>query len=301
MLTYDKYIALRYDGVSPDEPRTVAEISHKAARIRSGKEAEYEARKRALNVTLDYANNIKRYGGMAGPLTLDADTLTRMGFDPEHLTARVTVALEDAFETPVTTLRDMGYDFRPVIENYDGSNNRPAHHSVKVDYSGPRERSDFRWVTVEDDQVKYFTSGPAWKGMSRGVRAQALHRRLLEAAQANAEYVEKWCADEIQNHTVRVAVYWRGEEVSSAYIGGCEMEYHGNAKRCAEVADIILDYALVDEALDEARKWADDAVRDAQRRAAAIVESIALLPERSISAVRDSFKAATVTSIRRQA
>jgi len=54
-------------------------------------------------------------------------------------------------------------------------------------------------------------------------------------------------------------------------------------------------------ALDDAERWADGAVKSAQEKAATIVADIALLPERSIEAVRGQFRTATVTNIKKEA
>ena len=304
MLTYDKYLALRYGDRAQHAllPRSVAAISREAARIRSGTAAEYEAKVKALNLTLDYASNIKPYGGYAGTLALDPVKVRESGFDPEHLTARVTLAYDDFDDSPEVSVRDMGYEFEKAKQDYNGNDLRPSHESVMVDYSGPRERPDQRWLTMEQTNEKYFLDGNAWQGMSRGVKAQVRHEVILAATTSIGEWVEKWCADNVKNFHVTVTIFWRGEEVGRAHLGGCELdESVSSSKFRTDVADLILGYAFVDEALDEAVKWADTAVRDAQKRAAEIVESIALLPERSISAVQDSFKAASVTSIRRQA
>ena len=304
MLTYDKYLALRYGDLAQHVllPRSVAAISREAERIRSGKAAEYEAKVKALNLTLDYTSSIKPYGGYAGTLALDPVKVRESGFDPEHLTARVTLAYDDFCDSPEVSVRDMGYEFEKAKQDYNGYDLRPSHESVKVDYSGPRERPDHRWLTMEQTNEKYFLDGNAWKGMSRGVKAQVRHEVILAATTRIGEWVEQWCADNVKNFIVTVTIYWRGQEIGRASLGGCEFdESVSTSKFRSDVADCILGYALIQEAMGEAKEWADTAVRDAQKRAAEIVESIALLPERSISAVQDSFKTATITTMRKQA
>lgn len=308
-LTYAQYLDLRYgkNAQHPLMPRSVSEIAREAAYITSGKAAAHAARKTAMGLDLDYTDRIKPYGGYVSDITLDADAVRALGFDPEHLTARVTLAYEDYHETPADTMADQGFDFDKRRDGRSGygwehheEEDRPTHESVRVDYSGPRERSNYHWVTLRERESKYWLCGPAWAGMSRGVRAQVRHEVLLRVNEQQAEHVRAWCADEVKNFTVTVDVYWRGEEVGSTYLGGCEMDDSRRSRQIADdLADFLLDHALVDEALDEAVKWADDAVRDAQQRAAAIVEGIALLPERSIAAVRDSFTTATVIKAKR--
>lgn len=307
-LTYAQYLDLRYGKKHAQHslmPRSVSEIAREAAYITSGKAAAHAARKAATGLDLDYTDRIKPYGGYVSDLTLDADAVRALGFDPEHLTAKVELAYEDFFETPADLLDGAGYEFDKRRDGrsgygweHDENEDRPTHESVLVDYSGPRERSDYRWVTLRESEQRYFFSGNAWAGMSKSVRAQVRHERLLELNANMADYAAKWCADDIKNFIVGVTVYWRGEEIGSTYLGGCEME-DDRRKMQDEVAEFVLDNALVDEALDEAVKWADDAVHDAQKRASAIVEGIALLPERSIAAVRASFTTATVIKAKR--
>lgn len=309
-LTYAQYLDLRYGKKHAQHclmPRSVREIAHEAAYITSGKAVAYAARKTAMGLDLDYTDRIKPYGGYVSDITLDADAVRALGFAPEHLTAKVELAYEDFFETPADMLDGAGYEFDKRRDGrsgygweHDENEDRPTHESVLVNYSGPRERSDYRWVTLREREQRHFFSGNAWAGMSKSVRAQVRHERLLELNESMADYVRKWCADDIKNFNVGVTVYWRGEEIGSTYLGGCEIDDSRRSRQIADdVADFLLDYAMVDEALDEAVKWADDAVRDAQQRAASIVERIALLPERSIAAVRDSFTTATVIKAKR--
>ena len=306
-ITYAQYLDLRYGKKHtqhPLMPRSVSAIACEAEYIASGKAAAHEAEKAALQIDLDYTDRVKPYGGYVSDLTLDADAVRALGFDPEHLTAKVTLSYDDFFETPADLLDGAGYDFDKRRSGYgwenDENEDRPTHESVLVDYSGPREYTNHHWVTLREREQKYFFCGNAWDGMSRGVRAQVRHERLRELNASMASYVSKWCADDIKNFNVDVAVYWRGEEVGTASLGGCEMDDARSSRALAdEVADFILNNALVDEALDEAVKWADEAVLDAQKRAAAIVEGIALLPERSIAAVRESFTTAKVVKAKR--
>ena len=301
-VTYAQYLALRAEhAYHPLLRRSVSEIKHEFDRVRSGRVAAYEAEKAALAFRFDYP-----YGGYVSDFALDAEKVRALGFDPEHLTAKVECAYDDFFETAEGQAKEAGFEvekanggeYRYEWHHEDGD--RPSHEAVKVDYSGPRDRSDYRWVTLKPSEAKYFLSGNAWAGMSRGVKAQVRHERLLGAAESMADYMRKWCADDIKNFHVCVTVYWRGEEVGSASLGGNEVDTGKRPRDMAdEFADFLLGNGLIDEALDEAAKWADDAVTDAQKRAASIVEGIALLPQRSIDAVRDSFTTATITKARR--
>jgi len=306
-ITYAQYLDLRYGKKHTLMPRSVSNIAREAQRIASGEAAANAARKAAFDLDFDYTNRIRPYGGYVSDLTLDADAVRALGFDPEHLTAKVTLGFDDLFETPADTLDNAGYEFEKQRDGHSGygwehheDEDRPTHESVKVDYSGPREYTNHHWVTLGQKEQRYFLCGNAWDGMSRGVRAQVRHERLLELNASMADYVAKWVGDDIKNFNVGVAVYWRGEEVGTASLGGCEMDDARSSRALAdEVADFLLGNVLVDEALDEAVKWADEAVLDAQKRAAAIVEGIALLPERSIAAVRESFSTAKVIKAKR--
>jgi len=304
-LTYQQYLDLRYGKKYAQHtlmPRSVSAIAGDAKYITSGKAAAYAARKTALGLYLDWTDRVKPYGGYVSAVSLDADATRALGFDPEHLTAKVTLAHDDFFDTAADTLDNAGYEFDKRRSDYENDENedRPTHESVLVDYSGPRERADWRWVTLREREQRYFFCGNAWAGMSKGVRTQVRHERLLELNASMADYAAKWCADDIKNFNITVTTHWRGEEVGTASLGGCEMDDSRRSREMVDdVADFVLGNGLLDEALEDAAKWADDAVLDAQKRAAAIVEGIALLPERSIAAVRDSFATAKVIKAKR--
>lgn len=293
---------LRTEHTHPMLPRTVKEVMYEYRRQRSGVVEAHKAKVDALGLDLDWNSLVGPYGGYKSDLTLDLEVVRASGFDPEHLTATVEVAYEDFMDTGEDTATNCGYivekaDAYPKYEDKD----RPSHESVKVDYSGPRERADYRWVTVGYREEKHFLEGPAWKGMGRGLRAFVRHERLKQAAEQMADYMHKWANDDIKNFRVTVTVYWRGEEVGSESLGGCETENEWSRTLAKDVADFILDNDLHGTALHEAERWADGAVADAQKRAAQIVNDIALLPERSIEVVRGQFRTATVTNIRKEA
>lgn len=283
---------LRTEHTHPLLPRTVMAVMYEYRRQRSGKVEAYKAKIDALGLDFKWSDQIKPYGGYKSPLTLDAEMVRGRGFDPEHLTAKVRVAHDDFTDSGEDTATNCGY----VVEKSDGEETRPSHESVEVDYSGPRDRPDMRWVTLGAREERHFLEGSAWKGMSRGLRTFVRHERLKGAAEQMGDYMHRWASDDIKSFIVTVTVYWRGEEVGSDSIGGCESE---NIEK--DVADFILDHGMHGNALHEAERWADSAVTDAQKRAAQIVNDIALLPERSIEVVRGQFKTATVTNIRKEA
>jgi hypothetical protein len=288
---------LRTEHTHPLLPRTTMEVMYEYRRQRSGIVQAHKAKVDALGLDFRYTERIGRYGGYKSPLTLDAEDVRSRGFDPEHLTATVEVAYDDFHQSGEEVATDCGY----VVEKASGvsmndGDDRRSHESVKVDYSGPRDRADYRWVTVGRREERHFLEGPAWKGMGRGLRTFVRHERLKGAAEQMAEYMHKWASDDIKTFNVTVSVYWRGEEVGTESLGGCETE---NIEK--DLADFILDNDLHGTALHEAERWADSAVADAQKRAAQIVNDIALLPERSIEVVRGQFKTATVTNMRKEA
>lgn len=303
---YQVYLDARY---APDHhaarsllPRSVKDIKYAMDNHRNGYYAKNEAAKKALGLDFDFSGNIKPYGGYVSDLTLPEVP----GFDPEHLTAKVTASYDDFFDTAMDSAKNMGYDvtrcargdYRWEMKHEDGD--RPTHESVKVDYSGPQNRSDYYWVTEDSKAVGWF-HGNAWAGMSKSVRAQVRHEVLLAAAQSMADYMRKWANDDIKNFHVEVTVYWRDEEVGSGSIGGCEVESRSSAKERDDFAMFILDHDLIGEALGEAETWADGAVAEAKREAAKLVEDIALLPQRSIDAVRAAYTTATVIAAKKHA
>jgi hypothetical protein len=294
---FDIYRKLRA-GAHPLLPRPVRDIAHEYRRATNGMADAWAAARAAWRLDFDYHSNVGRYGGHVGlvsDLTLDAADVAARGFDPEHLTARVEATVDEWYDTVEASVRDMGYRIDPAAR-HDEHEGRPSHEAVRVGFHGYRDRADYRWISIDPREERHHYNGPAWHGMGRGVRAQVRHEVLLAAAESIAEYVSDVFDDTVQPYCVTVTVYWRGEEVGSASIGGCECR--GEAD---EIAAFIHDDDLVGEALREAERWADAAVRDAQARAAAIVESIALLPERSIEAVRSTYRTATVTPIRKEA
>lgn len=288
---------LRTEHTHPLLPRTVKEVMYEYRRQRSGIVEAHKAKVAALGLDFDYKHRIGRYGCYASPLTLDPEDVRARGFDPEHLTATVEIAYEDFHQSGEEVARDCGY----IVEKADDGpeeecEGRPSHESVRVDYSGPRERCNYLWVNVGAREERHFLEGPAWKGMGRGLRTFVRHERLKGAAESMADYMSKYARDDLKSFNVTVTVYWRGEEVGTESLGGCETE---NSEK--DLADFIIDNDLHGSALAEAERWADGAVADAQKRAAQIVNDIALLPERSIEAVRGQFRTASVTNIRMEA
>ena len=295
MANYELFTRLRTENRHPLLPRPALAVMHEYYRQMSGKAAGFEERKRGWNLDFRWSDRAGRYGGQVSTLTLDAEDMRLRGFDPKHLTCKVTAAVSDRYETVQEEIENMGYSVENA-DRHDENEGRPSHESVRVNFSGPRDRPDYKWVTVGARDARYHYEGGAWKGMARGVRAQVRHEVLLAAAKAQEAYVSDVFDDSIQVYDVSVHVYWRGEEVGFTSIGGCECKGTD-----AEFADFVSDNGLVEEALAEAERWADDAVADAQKRAAQIVNDIALLPERSIEVVRGQFRTATVTNIRKEA
>jgi hypothetical protein len=295
MANYELFTRLRTENRHPLLPRPAQAVMHEYYRQMSGKAAGFEERKRGWNLDFRWSDRAGRYGGQVSTLTLDAEDMRLRGFDPKHLTCKVEAAVSDRYETVQEEIENMGYSVENA-DRHDENEGRPSHESVRVNFSTPRDRPDYKWVTVGTREQRYFYEGVAWKGMSRGVRAQVRHEVLLAAAKAQEAYVSEVFSDCIQPFDVSVRVYWRGEEVGYASLGGCVCK-----GKDAEFADFVSDNGLVEEALAEAEGWADGAVKHAQEQAAQIVNDIALLPERSIEVVRGQFRTATVTNIRKEA
>jgi hypothetical protein len=69
--------------------------------------------------------------------------------------------------------------------------------------------------------------------------------------------------------------------VGSDSLGGIDVS------RPEDAIEAILDYGMIDTAIDQAVKWADTAVTEAQQRALAIVRQTALLPSRALEKARE--------------
>ena len=302
-LTFAEYKALRYERVWAQHalmPESVAAIKREADRIRSGRVESYAAEREALGLDFDYTDTVEPHGGYVSDLTLDADTVIALGFDPEHLTAKVVAAYDEWYDTAESQARECGFEVEKAERHgygrYHDDEGRPEHHSYKVDYSGPRDRSDYRWITVPRKEESAWLRGNAWAGMSKSVREQVRREVLLAAAKATGDHMVAYMNDDVRMYHLEVSIYWRGEEIASDSLGGIEIDesYAARRRKQYELADAILDNGLIDNALDGAVAWADKAVSDAQQRASKIVADIALLPERSIAAVRDAFTTAKV-------
>jgi hypothetical protein len=286
---------LRTENRHPLLPRPAKEVMHEYRRQTSGTSAKWDAEKASWGLDFRWSDRTKPYGGHVSTLTLNAEDVRLRGFDPAHLTCKVTAAMGESYEPVQEEVRNMGYSVEDAAR-HDENEGRPSHESVRVDFSSPRDRPNYKWVTVGERDARYHYEGSAWKGMARGVRAQVRHEVLLAAAKAQEAYVSEVFSECIQPYNVSVYVYWRGEEVGYANIAGCVCR-----GKAAEFADCLSDHDLVGEALADAERWADGAVEEAKKRAAQIVNDIALLPERSIEVVRGQFKTATVTNIRKEA
>jgi hypothetical protein len=289
-VNYELFKRLR-TGVHPLLPRTAASVMHEYRRINSGKAASYEEEKRGWNLDFRWSDRAGQYGGYRSTLSMHPLTVQGRGFDPEHLTITANAAVSDWHLSVEDTVENMGYAVERA-SRWDALAGRPSHEAVRVEFG---ERNP-KWVQVSEREARYLYEGAAWTGMARGVREQVRHEVLLAAARDTAAYVSDVCADRIHQYDVSVVVRWRDEVIGVASVGGCECKGDTDA-----FTDFIFDNGLVDEAFVEAFRWADDAVADAQRRAAKIVNDIALLPERSIEAVRGQFRMATVTNIRKEA
>ena len=224
------------------------------------------------------------------------------GWDPDHLSLRITADIDDWHEFVNAQIRNMGFDlvkakgifrsreWRGEFEYDPYDANRPEPHSVLVDLvdlSGPRDRPDRYWLTYTDDVWNKPT------GMSKSESRQWEHRYRSEQAESMAEWARKCVGDcpDIQPYAITVEVLWRGEVVGDGSCGGFEMEWKGSFDEGPSFEEQILDATgdLFDEAWDNAKDWAEEAVSDAKSQAAEIIESIALLPEAAHQVVRDQF------------
>jgi hypothetical protein len=223
------------------------------------------------------------------------------GWDPAHLSLRITADIDEWHEFIDDQMRNMGFDLVEAKGIYPSREwrgefgwdpydaNRPEKHSVLVDLSGPRDRPDRYWLTYTDDVWGKPT------GMSKSVAADWEHRFRVERAERMVEWARKCVGDcpDIQPYAITVEVLWRGEVVGEGSCGGFDMEWKGSFDAGPtfeeQILDAVASHGLFDEAWDNAKDWAEEAVADAKAKAAEIIESIALLPEAAHQVVREQF------------
>ena len=224
-----------------------------------------------------------RYGAYLwdGPLPAE---LVPEGFDPAHLTLRLKLTPDEWSESCETRIKESGARLEPKRDDWrTGHAVRPVHHAISFDYSGPRDRSDPHWVWYPEGQHKdflYGTSG-AFAGLARGPANHLRLAHLRDAAQRLSDSMEDYMRDRILPYIASATILWRGEEVGSDSLGGIDVSQPEDA------IEAILDYGMIDTAIDQAIKWADTAVTEAQQRALTIVRQTALLPSRALEKARE--------------
>jgi len=227
------------------------------------------------------------------------------GWDPAHLSLRITADIDLCDESLDAQIRNMGYDLVKAegvystrswkgeydFDPYDA--NRPEPHSVLVDLSGPRDRPNRHWLTYVDKLWNVPT------GMSKSTRRQWEHERRVYHAKHMAEWAQKCLSNHIRPYVIAVEVLWRGEVVGASGLGGCEAEWRGafdgGPTFEEQILDVVEGYDLMAEAWNDAQGWAEKAVADAKAQAAEIIESIALLPEAAHRVVREEFDRKVIT------
>ena len=298
----DEYKRLRAEGWSP------------AGALRQARHTARAAERWANNYgdwcieSTDFDCNSGPYGGYRCrtseglPPWLEREA-RETGWDPAHLSIRITADVDEWHEFINDQIEGMGYDLVKAkgvystrswkgeydFDPYDA--NRPEEHSVLVDLSGPRDRPNRHWLTYTDDVWRKPT------GLSKSALRQWEHERRVYHAERMAEWARKCLSDDIQPYHIIVEVLWRGEVVGEASCGGYEAEWRGAFDGGPTFEEQILDGAtdLFDEAWSDARGWAEEAVSDAKTQAAAIIESIALLPEAAHRVVREEFDRKVIT------
>jgi len=224
------------------------------------------------------------------------------GWDPAHLSIRITADIDEWHEFINDRIQAMGFALVKArgVERYRGwgelvyshrYTNRPEPHSVLVDLSGPRDRPNRHWLTYNDKLWGVPT------GMSKSVALQWEHeRRVLQATNMD-EWAQKVLDDTIRDYVITVEVLWRGEVVGDASCGGFEMEWRGPFDAGPSFGEQVLDGAsdLLGDAWDNAQDWAEAAVADAKAKADEIIESIVLLPGAAHQVVRDQFDRKVIT------
>ena len=294
----DEYRRLRAQGVKPPEAISLAQRAV-AARVSHG----IDYGDWSIEGT-DFDDKSGPYGGYRCrtseglPPWLDR-AAREAGWDPAHLSLRITADIDEWHEYIDNQIRGMGFDlvkaegitrsreWRGEFEYDPYDLNKPEPHSVLVDLSGPRDRPNRHWLTYNDKLWGVPT------GLSKSAIRQWEHERRVYHAEHMAEWARKCVGDcpDIQPYAITVEVLWRGEVVGDASCGGYEMEWKGSFDAGPTFEKQILDGAtdLLGEAWDNAQDWAEAAVADAKAKAAEIIESIALLPEAAHQVVRDQF------------
>lgn len=302
----NEYRRRRAEGWSPADALRFA---------RSNARAEEKQRERYGEWCIEYTDfdgNSGPYGGYRCrtseglPAWLDR-AAREAGWDPAHLSVRITADIDEWREFIDDQIRNMGLDLVKAKGVYDAHTrgdsrfidayelNKPEPHSVLVDLSGPRDRPDRYWIT---DNTKVWGKP---SGMSKSVAADWEHRYRVRQAESMAEWARKCVGEcpDIQPYAITVEVLWRGEVVGDAACGGFDMEYHGpfdgGLSFEAQILDAMTSHDLLAEAWDNAQDWAEAAVAGAKSQAAAIIESIALLPEAAHQVVRDQFDRKVIT------
>jgi len=306
----NEYTRLRAEGRSPAE--ALRQARHSASRKARWAENYGDWKIEST----DFDGNSGPYGGYKCrtsdglPPWLDR-AAREAGWDPAHLSVRVTADIDTWHEFIDEQIRAAGFDlvkakgiyrsreWRGEFE-YDPYNvNRPEPHSVLVDLSGPRDRPNRYWITYNDELWGVPT------GMSKSGLRQWKHKRRIYHAEHMAEWARKCVGDspDIQPYHIIVEILWRGEVVGEASCGGYEAEWKGPFDGGPTFEEQILDAAtdLFDEAWSEAQGWAEEAVVGAKAQAAAIIESIALLPEAAHQVVRDQFDRKVINIAKKEA
>ena len=299
-----QYKELRAEGHSPQRALSGARHSVRAAERWANNYGDW------CIESADFDCNSGPYGGYRCrtseglPPWLDR-AAREAGWDPAHLSVSITASIDEWYEYIDDQIRNMGYDlvkakgiyssrlWRGEFEYDPYDANRPEPHSVLVDLSGPRDRSNRHWLTYTDKLWGVPT------GMSKSTRRQWEHERRVFHAEAMAEWARKCVGDcpDIQPYHISVEIMWRGESVGEASCGGFEAEWRGAFDGGPTFEEQILDGAtdLFDEAWSDAQGWAEAAVADAKAKAAEIIESIALLPEAAHRVVREEFDRKVIT------
>jgi len=202
-------------------------------------------------------------------------------FEPdEKLEMVVLIHVGEYFEPLDEQIRGMGFEVAPFRKHdWDSAPwGKPEHHSVKVDLSCPRGRSNYVWLTYDDK----LWDNEALAGMSTGPRQLFDHLRRKRFAVRAGEWATKHLREEVQNYHVEVQFLWRGKVVGQSGLGGIEMaEIHEQA------ADAVWDNSLIEEAWRKAQDWVADALDSIKRRQAQLVEEVCLLPKAAQIAERN--------------
>lgn len=237
-----------------------------------------------------YNPKLKPYGGSEATIMSLPHFLAVEGMDPAHMKLVLCACPDDRYDTVEDEVTNAGFSLMRVNrgDSYEEAlRYRPTHHAVMVNFAGYRDRSDHRWLYMDDKALDDLWGQEMLNGCARGHKELLRQKQAESHCKAMADHVRAVFAEETVTMTLTAKVLWREVQVGSGSIGGVEImpwgtKDHGRRQsECEQFCSAFLDTGIIGDALDEAKVWADSAVQAVAEQVAALTQSVALLPERS--------------------